>query len=60
VKLAFSLLALGKRIQLDASHEPLRWDKDDDEALDFVTAASNLRATIFGIPQKTRFDVKGK
>ncbi|PLW36818.1 hypothetical protein PCANC_13945 [Puccinia coronata f. sp. avenae] len=53
-----SLLALGKRIQLDASHEPLRWDKDDDEALDFVTAASNLRATIFGIPQKTRFDVK--
>jgi len=53
-----SLLALGKRIQSDAAHEPLRWDKDDDEALDFVTAASNLRATIFGIPQKTRFDVK--
>ncbi|OAV86367.1 hypothetical protein PTTG_03042 [Puccinia triticina 1-1 BBBD Race 1] len=53
-----SLLALGKRIQSDAAHEPLRWDKDDDDALDFVTAASNLRASIFGIPQKTRFDVK--
>ncbi|KAI9620784.1 hypothetical protein H4Q26_013454 [Puccinia striiformis f. sp. tritici PST-130] len=44
-----SLLALGKRIQSDAAHEPLRWDKDDDDALDFVTAASNLRATIFDI-----------
>ncbi|KAA1068087.1 E1 ubiquitin-activating protein uba2 [Puccinia graminis f. sp. tritici] len=53
-----SLLALGKRIQSDPAHEPLRWDKDDDDALDFVTAASNLRANIFGIPQKTRFDVK--
>ncbi|KNE93250.1 hypothetical protein PSTG_13363 [Puccinia striiformis f. sp. tritici PST-78] len=53
-----SLLALGKRIQSDAAHEPLRWDKDDDDALDFVTAASNLRATIFDISQKTRFDVK--
>ncbi|KAA1116108.1 E1 ubiquitin-activating protein uba2 [Puccinia graminis f. sp. tritici] len=53
------LLALGKRIQSDAAHETLRWDKDDDDALDFVTAVSNLRAIIFGIPQKTRFDVKG-
>ncbi|KAH9440164.1 hypothetical protein Pst134EB_030792 [Puccinia striiformis f. sp. tritici] len=53
-----SLLALGKRIQSDTTHEPLRWDKDDNDALDFVTAASNLRATIFDIPQKTRFDVK--
>lgn len=34
------------------------WDKDDDDALDFATATANLRAHIFGIPSKTRFDVK--
>lgn len=38
--------------------EPLEWDKDDDDALDFATSAANLRAQIFGIPSKTRFDVK--
>ncbi|KAI7867379.1 hypothetical protein BDF14DRAFT_1803219 [Spinellus fusiger] len=36
----------------------LRFDKDDDDAMDFVTAAANLRAHIFGILQKSRFDVK--
>ena len=34
------------------------WDKDDDDALDFATSAANLRASVFGIPLKTRFDVK--
>ncbi|MBW0476923.1 hypothetical protein O181_016638 [Austropuccinia psidii MF-1] len=53
-----SLLALGKRIEEDPNHDPLSWDKDDDDALDFVTAAANLRATIFGISQKTRFEIK--
>lgn len=53
-----SLIVLGKRIQSDPTHEPLRWDKDDDDALDFVTAAANLRANVFGIPHKTRFEVK--
>lgn len=38
----------------------LDWDKDDDDALDFATATANLRAHIFGIPSKTRFDVKRK
>ena len=37
---------------------PLEWDKDDDDALDFATSAANLRASVFGIPSKTRFDVK--
>lgn len=36
----------------------LDWDKDDEEAMDFVTAASNVRAHIFGIDMKSRFDVK--
>jgi len=35
------------------------FDKDDALALDFVTASSNLRSFIFGIEQKSKFDVKG-
>eukprot|EP01095_Lingulamoeba_sp_RSL-Kostka_P009222 TRINITY_DN3172_c0_g1_i1.p1 TRINITY_DN3172_c0_g1~~TRINITY_DN3172_c0_g1_i1.p1 ORF type:complete len:606 (+),score=241.75 TRINITY_DN3172_c0_g1_i1:801-2618(+) len=34
------------------------WDKDHEEALNFVTAASNLRAQTFNIPLQSRFDVK--
>ncbi|KAI9488947.1 hypothetical protein BDB00DRAFT_644379 [Zychaea mexicana] len=36
----------------------LSFDKDDDDALDFVTATANLRAHIFGIQEKSRFEVK--
>lgn len=36
----------------------LVWDKDDQSAMDFVAACANIRAYIFGIPQKTRFDIK--
>ncbi|CAO0799477.1 unnamed protein product [Mucor circinelloides] len=36
----------------------LSFDKDDDDAMDFVTAASNLRAHVFNIPSKSLFDVK--
>ncbi|CAG0888768.1 unnamed protein product [Cyprideis torosa] len=36
----------------------LVWDKDDDAAMDFVCACANLRAYIFGIAMKSRFDVK--
>jgi len=48
---------------LEASQEKLPsnhlvWDKDDQHAMDFVTACANIRAYIFGIPQKTRFDIK--
>lgn len=38
----------------------LVWDKDDKNAMDFVAACANIRAHIFGIPQKTRFDIKCK
>lgn len=37
----------------------LEFDKDDDDTLDFVLAVANLRATAYGIPTKTRFQVKG-
>ena len=38
----------------------LEWDKDDADALDFVTAAANLRSLCYGIEQLSRFDVKQK
>ncbi|KAJ9107650.1 hypothetical protein QFC21_001110 [Naganishia friedmannii] len=37
---------------------PLSFDKDDDDTLDFVLATANLRAIAYGIPTKTRFEVK--
>ncbi|XP_069463196.1 SUMO-activating enzyme subunit 2 isoform X2 [Ambystoma mexicanum] len=36
----------------------LVWDKDDAPALDFVTAAANLRMHIFSMPMKSKFDIK--
>ncbi|XP_019638245.1 PREDICTED: SUMO-activating enzyme subunit 2-like [Branchiostoma belcheri] len=36
----------------------LVWDKDDEASMDFVTCAANIRAHIFGIQTKTRFDIK--
>ncbi|EXJ75101.1 ubiquitin-like 1-activating enzyme E1 B [Cladophialophora psammophila CBS 110553] len=34
------------------------FDKDDDDTMDFVAAAGNLRAIIFGIEPKSKFDIK--
>lgn len=34
------------------------WDKDDQDAMDFVASCANIRSMIFSIPQKSRFDVK--
>ena len=45
----------------NANAEPqpmLTFDKDDVDTLDFVTAAANLRSQIFGIEQKSKFEVK--
>ncbi|KAK6184729.1 hypothetical protein SNE40_007138 [Patella caerulea] len=52
---------LGKlKVDLAAQGEDgmLVWDKDDETALDFVVSAANIRANIFGISQKSRFDIK--
>ena len=43
---------------MDPGHY-IAFDKDDEDTLDFVLATANLRATAYGIPTKTRFDVKG-
>lgn len=36
----------------------IAFDKDDDDTMDFVAAAGNLRAIIFGIEAKSKFDIK--
>ncbi|WFC99286.1 E1 ubiquitin-activating enzyme [Malassezia yamatoensis] len=40
------------------SNMPLAFDKDDIDALTFVTSASNLRAHVYHIPRQTQFDTK--
>ncbi|KAL4882608.1 hypothetical protein BJY04DRAFT_186499 [Aspergillus karnatakaensis] len=40
------------------SQAVLVFDKDDVDTLDFVSASANLRATIFGIDPKSKFDTK--
>ncbi|XP_074578121.1 SUMO-activating enzyme subunit 2-like isoform X1 [Curcuma longa] len=37
----------------------LTFDKDDQMAVEFVTAAANIRASSFGIPLHSLFDTKG-
>lgn len=52
-----STAALAIRAAADLSN-PLSFDKDDDDALDFVTSTSNLRSIVYHIDRKTRFQVK--
>lgn len=52
-----STAALAVRAAADPS-EPLSFDKDDEDAMDFVTASSNLRSIVYQIERKTRFEVK--
>lgn len=47
-------------LQAKSPGDHLVWDKDDQSAMDFVASCANIRAHIFGIPQKTRFDIKCK
>lgn len=37
----------------------LSFDKDDQLAVEFVTAAANIRASSFGIPLHSLFEAKG-
>ncbi|CAH9125867.1 unnamed protein product [Cuscuta epithymum] len=37
----------------------LNFDKDDQLAVEFITAAANIRATSFGIPSHSLFETKG-
>jgi len=52
-----STAALHARLAASAGAD-LVWDKDDEDAMEFVVAASNLREYVFGIERKTYFDTK--
>lgn len=51
---------LRARLEESNADEPqiLVWDKDDQDAMDFVTCASNFRCHIFSITPKTQFEIK--
>ena len=53
---AVFLATLSTLLERPAAFE---FDKDDDEAMDCVAAASNLRSSVFRIPLQSRFDAKG-
>ncbi|KAI0674079.1 hypothetical protein C8Q78DRAFT_1012729 [Trametes maxima] len=44
--------------RLRAGEDTISFDKDDDDTLDFVTAAANLRSAAYGIPGKSRWEIK--
>lgn len=41
-----------------ATSNPIEFDKDDEDTLKFVVASTNIRSHIFGIPVKSKFDIK--
>lgn len=55
---ATSLHDLQREFRRLAEDDNLVWDKDDKAAMDFVAACANVRAIIFNIPQKSRFEIK--
>src|SRR6266404_1842215 len=58
VVIAYSTERLAERL-ISGNEETISFDKDDDDTLDFVTAAANLRSAAYGIPGKSRWEVKG-
>jgi ubiquitin-like 1-activating enzyme E1 B len=45
--------------RLRKGEDTISFDKDDDDTLDFVTAAANLRSAAYYIDRKTRWEIKG-
>ncbi|GLB41204.1 putative ubiquitin-activating enzyme active site [Lyophyllum shimeji] len=52
-----SMNRLAARIR-SGNETTIAFDKDDEDTLDFVTAASNLRSAAYGIGGQTRWEVK--
>ncbi|GJJ12994.1 hypothetical protein Clacol_007243 [Clathrus columnatus] len=44
--------------RLSHGEETISFDKDDNDTLDFVCAAANLRSVVYNIPNKTRWEIK--
>ncbi|XP_037039128.1 SUMO-activating enzyme subunit 2-like [Bradysia coprophila] len=55
---ATSIDFLKKEFKKLADGDHLLWDKDDKYAMDFVAACANIRSNVFGITQKSRFEIK--
>ncbi|XP_052893355.1 SUMO-activating enzyme subunit 2 [Anopheles moucheti] len=55
---AASLKALQATFTKLPEGDHLVWDKDDKDAMDFVAACANIRAQIFNIQKKSRFEMK--
>lgn len=53
-----SVQKLHQRLTNSNQDEILCWDKDDDDAMDFVAAAANLRCLVFSIVVKSKFEIK--
>lgn len=47
---------LSRRMQKEGNH--IEFDKDDEDTLEFVAMAANIRSHIFHIPMKSVFDIK--
>lgn len=56
--LSSSLNGLRDQFKALAEGDHLVWDKDDKHGMDFVAACANIRANVFHIPQKSRFEIK--
>jgi ubiquitin-like 1-activating enzyme E1 B len=57
-RLSTRLEELRARADVGDAAPILTFDKDDEDTLDFVTAAANLRSHIFGIETRSKFDIK--
>lgn len=55
---ATSVHALKLEFNKLGNSDHLVWDKDDKNAMDFVAACANIRSNVFGIGQKSRFEIK--
>ena len=55
---ASSLFSLKKNLKIEGDGGMLVWDKDDPDAMNFVSSAANIRAHIFDIQQKSCFEIK--
>ncbi|KAK9368258.1 hypothetical protein V1509DRAFT_623539 [Lipomyces kononenkoae] len=57
-KLSARLVEMRKTAPEGSPRPALSFDKDDDDTLDFVVAAANLRSHVFGIELKSKFEIK--
>ncbi|KAH4262472.1 ubiquitin-activating enzyme E1-like [Parastagonospora nodorum] len=57
-RLSTRLEELRARADVGDAAPILTFDKDDEDTLDFVAAAANLRSHIFGIETRSKFDIK--